>query len=103
MENVMPEFTPEQMNQAVEKKGDEIFNMFFEAVNPQITDAVAELSPNLNKDIAKACALVHIAPFKSPFEALPKEKLEGLNGAALERLGMVLEFWKGVETYLLTK
>jgi len=45
MENVMPEFTPEQMNQAVEKKGDEIFNMFFEAVNPQITDAVTQLSP----------------------------------------------------------
>jgi len=99
----MPEFTPEQMNQAVEKKGNEIFDMFFEIVSPQITDAVTQLSPTLSKDIAKACALAHIKPFKSPFDSLPKEKLEGLNGAALERLGMVLEFWKGVETHLLSK
>jgi hypothetical protein len=103
MENVMPEFTAEQMNQAVEKKGNEIFDMFFEVVNPQITDAVTQLSPTLGKEIAKACALAHIRPFKSPFESLPKEKLEGLNGAALERLGMVFEFWKGVEAYLQSK
>ena len=41
----MPEFTPEQMNQAVEKKGNEIFDMFFEVVNPQITDAVTQTAP----------------------------------------------------------
>lgn len=100
MENVMPEMTAEQMNAAVEKKGNEIFNMFHDIINPQITDAVTQLSPNLSKELAKSCAIAHIKPFKSPFEALPKEKLEGLNGAATERLQLVLEFWKGVETYL---
>jgi len=96
----MPEITPEQMNQAVEKKGNEIFDMFLTAINPQITDAVTQVAPNLAKEIAKSCAITHIKPFKSPFDALPKEKLEGLNGAALERLQMVIEFWKGVETYI---
>jgi hypothetical protein len=102
MENIMPELTDEQMNAAVEKKGNEIFNMFHEVVNSQITDSVTQLQPNLAKEIAKSCALVHIRPFKNPFEALPKEKLEGLNGAALERFEMVLQFWRGVESYLIT-
>lgn len=100
MENIMPEITAEQMNQAVERKGNEIFDMFLTTISPQITDAVTQVAPDLAKEIAKACAIAHIKPFKSPFEALPKEKLEGLNGAATERLQMVIEFWKGVETYL---
>lgn len=100
MENVMPQLNPEQMNQAVEKKGKEIFDMFYQAINPQITDAVTQVSPNLSKELAKTCALTHIKPFKSPFDAISKEKIEELNGAAAERLQLVLEFWKGVEIYI---
>lgn len=102
MENTMPEITAEQMNQAVEKKGNEIFDMFLQTINPQITDAVTQVAPDLAKEVAKACALAHIKPFKNPFEALPKEKLEELNGAGLERLQLVLDFWRGVETYLIS-
>lgn len=98
----MPNFTPEQLDEAVKKKGQEIFDMFYETVNSQITDAVTQLAPNLAKEIAKACALTHVKPFKSPLETIPKSKLDGLNGSALEKLNMIVEFWKGVDAYLVS-
>ena len=94
------EMTEELMNKAVEDKGKEIYEMFLSAINDQITDAVTQIAPDLAHKNAKACALAHIKPFQSPFERLPKDKLEGMNGVALEKFEMVVEFWKGVETYL---
>lgn len=100
MENETMKMSEEMMDKAVEAQGQKIYKMFFDVINPQITDAVTQVSPNLAKDLSKACALEHIKPFKNPLEQLPKEKLEGLNGAGLERLQMVVEFWKGVSIYL---
>jgi hypothetical protein len=100
MENEEMKMDAEMMNKAVEAQGQKIYKMFFDIINPQITDAVTQTSPNLVKDLSKACALQHIKPFKNPFEQLPKEKLEGLNGASLERFEMVVEFWNGVSIYL---
>jgi hypothetical protein len=100
MENEEMKMSEEMMNKAVEAQGQKIYKMFFDIINPQITDAVTQLSPNLAKDLSKACALEHIKPFKNPLENLPKEKLDGLNGAALERFEMVVKFWEGVSIYL---
>jgi len=96
MENVMPEFSPEQLNKVVEEKAKEIYEMFKTAINDQITDSVT-ISPELIHNMSKACALTHIKPFKNPLEKIPADKL---NGAAMERLELVVEFWKGIDTYL---
>jgi homoserine trans-succinylase len=100
MENVMPNFTPEQLNKVVEEKAQEIFDMFHTAVNSQITDAVTQITPETAKAIAKAVTLTHLKFFKSPLESIPKDKLEGMNGAAMEKLQMVVEYWKGITQYI---
>jgi hypothetical protein len=100
MDNVMPELNPELLNKIIEDKAEEIFNLFLTAVNDQITDAVTQLKPEEVRAIAKACTKVHLTFFKSPLDNIPKEKLEGLNGAALEKLNMVADYWKGISVYI---
>lgn len=92
-----PEYNAEQLDKAVQKKADEIFNMFKSAIQDQITDAVTNVSPNLLNELSKSCALAHIKPFKEPLVNMPTDSL---NGAALERLQLVKEFWNGVEIHL---
>ena len=62
-------------------------------------DAVT-LTEEQIKVIAKECTLAHLAFFKSPFEQLSQQKIDGLNGAATEKLKMVTEYWKGMTTYI---
>jgi hypothetical protein len=104
MDNVMPEMNSETLRQITEQKGQEMFDTFLNAVskgavNDQITDAVT-LSPDQLKSIAKECTLAHLTFFKSPFEQISQQKMEGLNGAAVEKLKLVTEYWKGVSNYI---
>lgn len=94
------ELTPELLNKVVESQAMKIFNLYLEAINSQITDAVTQLDPSLARKIAKQTALVHVSQMRNPFDAIPKQNLESLNGAAKERLELVVEFWKGVKTFL---
>ena len=96
----MPNFTPEQLNKVVQEKAQEMFDTFHTAINSQITDAVTQVSPELAKAMAKAATLTHIKFFKTPLESIPKDKLEGMNGAALEKFQMVVEYWKGITEYV---
>lgn len=92
MENVMPDFTPEQLNKVVELKATEILEMFKETIKVN-----SELDEAMIHQIALAVSLTHIKPFKDP---LTQIKPEMLNGAAMERLNLVKEFWIGVEAHL---
>ena len=96
----MPNFTPEQLKKVVEEKAQETFNMFQEAIDSQITDSVTQVTPELAKAMAKAATLTHLKFFKNPLETIPKEKLEGMNGSAMEKLQMVVEYWKGITEYV---
>lgn len=100
MENVMPNFTPEQLNKVVEEKAQEMFDTFQAAINSQITDAVTQITPEISKAMAKAATLAHIKFFKTPLETIPKDKLEGMNGSAVEKLQMVVEYWNGITKYV---
>jgi UDP-galactopyranose mutase len=92
MENVMPDFTPEQLTKVAQEKANEILNMFKTTIASS-----SELDEETVTKIAVAVSLTHIKPFKDP---LTQIKPEMLNGAAMERLKLVADFWSGVETYL---
>lgn len=96
MEN-QPIFNQESFDKVVSEKGNEIYAMFEKAVNDQITDAVTQVTPEMKKALIKNLCMVHIKPFKDPLE---QTKLEGLNGAALERIKLIKDFWEGVVNYL---
>ena len=75
----------------------EIVHSFLAAVNDQITDAVTQVTPEMKLALAKSCALTHIKPFINPLDKVPHDML---NGAALERLQMVKDFWDGVVLHI---
>jgi Na+/H+-translocating membrane pyrophosphatase len=97
MENIMPELTSEQLNEVVEKKAKEILDMFESALKPHYDLSVEHNSEQTLRQMIKACSLAHVIPFVDPLEKVPHDKL---NGAALDRLKMVLEFWNGVKVVL---
>ena len=97
MENVMPEMTPEMADKAAEDKAMEIVHSFLGTINDQITDAVTQVTPEMKLALAKACALTHIKPFVNPLDKVPHDML---NGAALERLQLVKEFWDNVVKHI---
>lgn len=96
----MPNFTPEQLNKVVEEKAQEMFDTFQAAINSQITDAVTQITPEISKAMAKAVTLAHIKFFKTPLDTIPKSKLEGMNGSAMEKLQMVVDYWNGITKYI---
>jgi hypothetical protein len=100
MDNIMPNITPEVFDNLIEEKAKEMYNLFLDAVNTQITDSVTQVSPEQVKDITKACVKVHLTFFKNPLDAIPKEKLAELNGSALEKLTMVNDYWKGIASHI---
>jgi len=93
----MPEMSAEMMDKATEQKAMEIVHLFLEVINEQITDEVTQVTPEMKSAIAKACALTHIKPFVNPLDKVPQDML---NGAALERLQMVTDFWAGVVKHI---
>jgi len=97
MENIMPELTAEQLNAVVEKKDQEILEMFETALKPHYDLSLEHNSEKTLRQMIKACSLTHITPFIDPLEKIPQDKL---NGAAMDRLKMVVEFWNGVKSVL---
>jgi len=83
--------TREQLIPIAEEKAKEITDMFL----PVFTGMNASEAEKLSVK----CALVHIKPFKSPLD-IPEEMKEKLNGAGLERLQMIIDFWNEVEVSL---
>lgn len=100
MQENLNALSPEILNQIVESQAMKLFNVHLEAVNSQITDAVTQLDPNIARKIAKQTALVHVGQMSNPFETIPQQNLESLNGAAKERFGLIIEYWKGIKTFL---
>ena len=93
----MPELTAEQLNAVVEKKAQEIVEMFETALKPYYDLSLEHNTEDTFRQMVKACSLTHITPFVDPLEKVPQDKL---NGAAMDRLKMVLEFWNGVKIVL---
>lgn len=83
--------TREQLEPIAEDKAKEIVDMFL----PVFT----ELDSSVAEKLAVKCALVHIKPFRSPLD-IPAEMKEKLNGAGLERLQMIVDFWDEVQSKL---
>lgn len=96
MEN-QPVFNQESFDKVVSEKGNEIYTMFEAVINGQITDAVTQVTPEMKKTLIKELCMAHVKPFIDPLKGAP---MEGLNGAALERLKLVKDFWEGVVTYV---
>lgn len=83
--------TREQLIPIAEEKSKEIIEMFLPVFsNMEATQA---------EQLSVKCALVHIKPFKSPLD-IPEAMKEKLNGAGLERLQMIVDFWNEVEASL---
>lgn len=93
----MPELTAEQLNAVVEKKAQEIVEMFETALKPHYDLSLEHNTEDTFRQMVKACSLTHITPFVDPLGKVPQDKL---NGAAMDRLKMVLEFWNGVKIVL---
>lgn len=86
--------TKEQITPIAKTKADEIIGMFL----PLFSEL--PISEDEKKSLANKCALAHIKPFKLPLEGIDDNMKQALNGAALERLELVVTFWQEVTSIL---